>query len=164
MDTNRSISSTDSNVVFHVRNLDIPLDDDAHLNAHCLSDLIQSWDAGRRRRQTMTDTEWADGLASYLRELAQERVQHVQDWIAVNTSRFSPDHAEICNLQRVFQSAVVEIQSSIEICRSTCVNCRLLCIKGRRHDGLHDCGTPHTCIHACDFEHKDSMPLSCGLP
>ena len=111
----------------------------------------------------MADIEWTQMLADHLQGLAQDRIQLIQDWATLNTSRFPDDHAEIRALQRAIQNGIIHLNSGIEICRSLCASCGLLCTKGKRHDGGHDCGTTHMCVHNCDFEHEEETALRCNL-
>lgn len=163
MDTDKAISSSDSNLVFYIRDPGILPDEDAQLKAQHLSELRDSWEYNSLRH-TMADTDWTEELAFHLGGLIQRRIRHVQDWLAINTSRFAEDHADIRNLHRAFQNGSLELQASVELCCSVCANCNLLCTEGKRHDGPHHCGTSHSCVHECEFEHDEETSLVCGLP
>lgn len=102
-------------------------------------------------------------LGDHLQRLAQDRIQLVHDWVTLNTSRFPDDHAEILGLQRAIQNGIIDLHSGIEICRSLCASCGLLCTQGKRHGGGHNCGTTHMCVHNCDFEHEEETIICCNL-
>lgn len=112
-------------------------------------------------RQHMPDSEWVEGLASYLSGLIDLRVNHVQLWLDSNLRRFQGGHAAIEDLRRRFDSLVIEMKANVLLCRAQCASCHLLCIRSRLHDGDHGCETSHQCVYDCEFC-KDST-MSCGL-
>ena len=116
-------------------------------------------------RQDQLDSRWTSELSTHLSQLVDMRVEHVQEWIYSNLSRFKTGHANIEELRRAFESAIVDIKANVELCKSKCSSCHLSCLLSRRHDPLepHDCQTSHQCSHHCDFdeEHPEG-PESCG--
>ncbi|KDQ16742.1 hypothetical protein BOTBODRAFT_106461 [Botryobasidium botryosum FD-172 SS1] len=163
MDTDKLIPSADSNAIFYLRNPDAPPNEEAQQKAQVLLELRSSLSSHSSIRQTIADTEWIKQLASHFQMLAQERIQHVRDWITNNISRFAEDNADIRSLQRAFQDRIVELQANIELCGSACASCGLVCVQGKRHDDFHDCGTSHNCIQNCEFDHGEEISYPCGL-
>jgi hypothetical protein len=126
--------------------------------------LRDTWDQVHPR-QLIPDVAWASNLSVHLDHLAELRIDHVRQWIALNLSRFQTGHASIEDLRRTFESASVDLKAGVQLCKTKCTSCHLLCIQSRLHDGVHDCQTSHGCIHLCDLcddyqgNHKDcSMP------
>lgn len=117
--------------------------------------LRDTWDQVHSR-QLISDAEWCMKLSSYLDYLVELRIEHVREWIALNLSRFHSGHANIEELRRTFESATVDLKASVQLCKAQCASCHLLCIKGRLHEGGHDCQTSHECIHFCNFCNEDS--------
>lgn len=124
------------------------------------STLLESWNPGTPR-QFMPDSEWIGELASYLNELINLRVNHVQHWLGSNLERFQDGHAAIEDLRRRFDNLVIEMRTNVQLCKAQCASCHLFCVRGRLHYGDHSCQTAHKCVHKCDFC-GDSMKL-CGL-
>lgn len=118
-------------------------------------------------RQEKTDIEWTSELSSYLDRLADMRIDHVREWITSNLSRFKAGHANIDALRRMFDGAIVELKSNVQLCKMQCASCHLLCLRSRFHDPgePHDCQTSHQCKQFCDFgdEHENEAKL-CGYP
>ncbi len=125
-----------------------------------LCTLRESWNP-ETPRQYIPDSEWVGSLASYLSGLIDLRVNHVQLWLDSNLARFQGGHAAIEELRRRFDNLVIEMKTNVLLCRTQCSSCRLICIRGRSHDGDHSCQTSHMCAHNCEFC-KDSTK-SCGL-
>ena len=111
-------------------------------------------------RQRIPDTEWTEGLSQYLEDIATLRIDRVREWLNQNLSRFQAGHASIEELRRTFEGAIVDLKSNVQLCKSQCASCRLLCVQSRFHDGPHACGTNHLCIHECDFCQE---PKECGM-
>ena len=90
-------------------------------------------------------------------------MQHVLDWVTINTARFS-NNSETLKLRRILDSAIVDVQAGIEFCRAQCIECELLCLLPRRHEQAHECTTSHRCEFRCEIvdDHDDQEP--CGLP
>ena len=125
------------------------------------SALLESLDS-ETPRQSMPDSEWIGGLASHLSELIDLRVNHVQHWLDSNLERFQGSHAAIEALRRRFDSLIIEIKTNVQLCRTQCASCHLLCIRNRLHEGGdHSCQTAHKCVYNCEFC-GDSTKL-CGL-
>src|SRR5882762_7547573 len=57
-----------------------------------LTTLRNDWDQVHSR-QLMSDALWTSHLSAYLEHLAEMRVEHVREWIALNLSRFQTGHA-----------------------------------------------------------------------
>lgn len=129
-----------------------------------LTVLCKAWDL-YDSRQHQLDSDWIDELSAHLARLVDMRVDHVQEWISSNLSRFKTEHANIEELRRAFQIATVDIKANVELCKSKCSACHLSCLLSRRHDPLepHDCQTSHHCSHYCEFdeEHPEGPEL-CG--
>ena len=129
-----------------------------------LAVLRDTWDQSHSR-QLMPDSEWASNLSIYLNDLAEIRVEHVREWITLNLSRFQTGHANIEELRRTFENAIVDLKAGVQLCKAKCASCHLLCLQSRLHDGPHDCQTSHECIHMCSFcddnggERKDCTML-----
>jgi hypothetical protein len=128
-----------------------------------LTTLRNDWDQVHSR-QLMSDALWTSHLSAYLEHLAEMRVEHVREWIALNLSRFQTGHANIEDLRRTFESAIVDLKAGVQLCKTKCASCHLLCVQSRLHDGAHDCQTSHECIHVCDFCGNDvGEPKHCTM-
>lgn len=114
-------------------------------------------------RQNQPDSEWIDAVSEHVHELANRRIQHVADWIAVNTVRFA-NSADTLKLRRIFESAVIDLNAGLEFCRAKCLECNLLCVLPKRHDGPHECKTTHICKHRCEHLEGHDEQEPCGLP
>ena len=129
-----------------------------------LTNLRSTWDQVHFR-QLMPDAEWASNLSMYLDNLADMRVERVREWINLNLSRFQTGHANIEDLRRTFENATVDLKAGVQLCKTKCASCHLLCLQSRLHDGPHDCQTSHECIHMCDFCHYDrEVRKDCTMP
>jgi hypothetical protein len=118
---------------------------------HALTILRNTWDQVHSR-QRMTDVQWTSGLSAYLDRLVDMRVEHVHEWITLNLSRFQAvRHANIDDLRRIFESAIVDLKAGVQLCKTKCASCYLLCAQSRLHEGFHHCQTSHKCIHMCDL-------------
>ncbi|KAJ7117678.1 hypothetical protein C8R44DRAFT_199862 [Mycena epipterygia] len=127
--------------------------------------LQKSWDQHDARYQT-SEVEWTAGLAQFLLDRAEMRIEYVFHWIQSNLARFKSNHANMDLLRRDFDKGAVDLRSNVEICRMQCASCNLLCLLSRRHDSgtPHDCQTLHTCPHPCEFRDEHSTPEKCGYP
>ena len=124
--------------------------------------LRESWDR-TNTRQHVDDSEWIADFAQYLTHLADLRVARVDKWLKSNTQRFQAGNASIEELRRTFDSAVVDLIASIQLCGSQCAICKLFCVRSRLHEGSHDCLTSHECIHGCTFCQRDLFKAEpCG--
>ena len=127
-----------------------------------LSVLIESWDRSGTRQQ-VDDSEWRSDLVEYLTHLVDLRVAHVEEWLKSNTQRFQADNESMEELRRASKSAVIDLRASVQVCKSECDDCNLLCIQSRFHEGAHDCLTSHDCIHDCTFCDKQMIAeKTCG--
>ena len=153
------IEVEDTKARFILTNPDTSVDD----HERQLATLRESW--GRtNERQHVDDSTWHSGLAQYLAHLVDMRVAHVENWLESNVQRFEGDHASIEDLRRTFRSAAVDLRASVELCRSQCDSCNLVCVRsGRLHSDGHECLTNHKCIHDCTFCKRDALPRKpCG--
>ncbi|KAI9455142.1 hypothetical protein BJY52DRAFT_1122187 [Lactarius psammicola] len=128
-----------------------------------LATLRESWDR-TNQRQHIDDSTWHSDLARYLTHLVNLRVAHVENWLESNIQRFESGHASIEELRRTFRDAVIDLRVSVELCRSRCDSCNLVCVRSSRlHGDGHDCLTSHKCIHDCTFCERDAQPTQpCG--
>ena len=125
----------------------------------CLSSLLALLTPGTPR-QLMPDSEWVGELATHLCRLVDLRVNHVKRWLDSNLERFEGGHAAIEDLRRSFDRMVIEMMANVQLCRAQCASCHLFCIRGRLHEGPHDCQTTHKCVHLCEF--CDDTMKPCG--
>ena len=128
-----------------------------------LAILCESWDRANER-QHVDEPTWHSDLAQYLTHLVDLRVAHVENWLESNVQRFEGGHASIEELRRTFGNAVIDLRASVELCRSECGSCNLVCVRSSRvHRDNHDCLTNHKCVHHCTFCERDSLPTKpCG--
>ena len=121
-----------------------------------LTVLRTSWE-GRASRQYITEDEWIAGLTQHLETIVNLRIAHVSEWLDQNLSRFQAvdggggNHARIDELKRDFESSIVDVRGSVQLCGMTCAGCQLRCVQSRMHEGVHDCQSGHLCLHECDF-------------
>ena len=115
-----------------------------------LSALVTEW-VEYDSRQLVPDTQWAEELAQYLEDLTEMRIDHVRAWVKSNLTRFQAGHASVMELQRTLESAVIDLKSSVQLCRMQCTSCQLFCIQNRFHEDPHDCKTAHTCTQSCEY-------------
>ena len=115
-----------------------------------LETLRHSWDQ-MIFRQFGDDAEWTLNLAQYLTHLVDLRAAHVDRWLRSNVQRFQAVNSGIEELRRTFDGAVIDLRASVQLCRSQCRSCNLLCIQSHLHEGNHNCLTNHECIHNCTF-------------
>jgi hypothetical protein len=112
--------------------------------------LLKSWDRSGSRQQ-IVDSQWISNFEQHLTHLVDLRVAHVDKWLKSNTQRFQEENASMDELRRTFHSAVIDLRASIQLCKSECDDCNLLCVRRRLHEGHHNCLTSHDCIHDCTF-------------
>ena len=125
--------------------------------------LRRSWDRFSFR-QHIPDSEWMGDLSQYLERVVSLRVNHVQEWLSQNLSRFQTgQHASTEELRRTFESEVVDLKSSVQLCKVQCANCQLLCIQNRFHNGQHNCLTNHQCAHQCVFCYDNGEHKNCTI-
>ncbi|KAH9171607.1 hypothetical protein EDB89DRAFT_1906886 [Lactarius sanguifluus] len=131
---------------------------------HRLEVLRDSWDRFGSRQQVV-ESEWIFDLAQHLTHLVDLRVAHVEKWLKSNMQRFQAEHASIEKLRRAFNSAVIDLRASIQLCKSKCATCNLFCTQSHLHEGDHDCLTSHECIHHCTFCNQELLAVRrCGQP
>ena len=129
-----------------------------------LSLLVATWDMFDKRSDTF-DREWIEDLTRYLDGLANDRVEHVHEWLQANTIRFKTDSPQFEDVRRLMDSLVVSLRTNIRLCALQCAECQLLCLRPKHHDGEHDCSTTHSCTRLCQYdEEHESNPEHCGLP
>ena len=153
------IEADDTEARFILAGLDTPVAD----HEQRLATLRESWDRVNQR-QRVDDSTWHSELAQYLAHLVNIRVAHVESWLESNVQRFEGNHASIEELRRTFGNAVIDLRASVELCRSQCDSCNLVCVRSSRvHGDGHDCLTNHKCIHDCAFCERDALPRQpCG--
>ncbi|EKM59289.1 uncharacterized protein PHACADRAFT_87023 [Phanerochaete carnosa HHB-10118-sp] len=137
---------------------------DTEIGERCLESLRKSWDRFQSRDGT-ADRGWTDGLDQYLEGCVKTRIEDVQYWLDVNTTRFSSDATTFQALRRQFETLAVALRAGVQLCKLQCAECQLYCIKSRHHASGHDCGTSHRCMHICAFPDEHAGENSaCGLP
>ncbi|KAH8114638.1 hypothetical protein DFH11DRAFT_1508680 [Phellopilus nigrolimitatus] len=159
-DTNLVIDAVDSPAVFWLADLGQEQGD----KVDTLQKLFHFWpDFATRHHKS--DPEWTIQLSSFLENLIEQRVAHVHAWIDSNLSQFNGSNAAIEDLHRAIESKVVEVRRTVQLCKTQCEQCHLLCINARFHEGDHNCSTNHECPHPCQFvdEHDESSE-ACSLP
>jgi len=154
------IEAEDTDARFILTGPDTPVAD----LEHRLAALRESWDRSNQR-QHIDDFTWHSDLAQYLNHLVDLRVAHAESWLESNVQRFEAGgHASIEELRRTFGNVVIDLRASIELCRSQCGSCNLVCVRSSRfHKDAHDCMTDHKCIHDCTFCEREGLPTQlCG--
>jgi hypothetical protein len=153
------IEADDTEARFILAGPDTPVDD----HELRLAALRESWDLSSQR-QHVDDATWHSDLAQYLTHLVDLRVAHVESWIESNIQQFEGGHASIEELRRTVGSVIIDLRASVELCRSQCGSCNLVCVRSSRlHGDGHDCLTNHKCIHVCTFCEQDTLPTqACG--
>lgn len=147
LDTDIPIDSPDTDARFFITNVE---HSQTMSREEVLDALLAEWHEFDSR-QLVPDTQWVEELAQYLEDLAEMRINHVRTWVKSNLTRFQAGHASVMELQRTFESAVIDLKSSVQLCRAQCASCQLFCIQNRFHDGAHDCKTMHTCTQSCEY-------------
>ncbi|KAG8219200.1 hypothetical protein J3R82DRAFT_13 [Butyriboletus roseoflavus] len=118
--------------------------------------LRTAW-AGYASRHYTPEDEWIAGLTKHLEAIVNLRIDHVREWLDQNLSRFQAvgggggSHARIDELKRQFESSIVDLRGSVQLCGFACTSCQLRCVQSRAHEGVHDCQSDHSCVHECDF-------------
>ncbi|KAG9308631.1 hypothetical protein JVU11DRAFT_11582 [Chiua virens] len=147
LDTDVPIDCPDSDARFFVPNLDHSQE---MTREEVLDALFADWHEFDSR-QLIPDAQWAEELAQYLEDLADMRINHVRAWVQSNLVRFQAGQASVMELQRTLESAIIDMKSSVQLCRVQCAFCQLLCIQDRLHEGPHDCKTKHVCTQSCEY-------------
>ncbi|KAI0751604.1 hypothetical protein C8Q80DRAFT_1158354 [Daedaleopsis nitida] len=134
-----------------------------------LRGLCSDWD-GHLERFDSTETDWNQHLQDALNEIVDLRIEHVREWVTANTSKYPETHPDVQGLHRAFDALAVDVKTSVKLCGMHCVSCNLHCIRGRHHEGDHDCQTDHRCPRTCQYtegvEHDQYEPcrLLAGHP
>lgn len=116
--------------------------------------LRTAWD-GYASRQHITEDEWIAGLTQHLENIVDLRIAHVREWLDQNPARFQSvgdsggSRASIDELKRHFESSIVDLRGTVQLCGLTCAGCQLQCVLGRAHEGGRDCQSDHMCVHEC---------------
>jgi hypothetical protein len=126
-------------------------------------DALRASTRAQLQRQTVPDSEWLDNISQQIKASLERRLQHVGDWITINTARFS-NNPETLRLHRIVDAASVDVQRGVEFCRAICANCNLLCVLPCQHDASHDCKTLHSCKFLCEILGEHDNQQLCGLP
>jgi hypothetical protein len=116
-------------------------------------------------RFKMQEDEFFHRLTTYLQSLVNSRIEHVNEWLKMNTERFG-GKAEIITLFRDFENFAKDLKAGVALCGSKCSSCGLLCVEHKLHDGDHDCKTSHKCPQICSFvdQHSISDFPPCSMP
>ncbi|KAI0250873.1 hypothetical protein BJV78DRAFT_1393001 [Lactifluus subvellereus] len=155
-DTDLIVESDDTATLFAVSDCEeVPLAD-IEMRLAALRD---SWGMVTPR-QFVPDTDWTLQLGSQINGLVDRRVNHVQLWLDSNLERFQVGHATVEELRRKFDKMVIEMRTSVQLCRAQCASCHLLCVRSRLHMGEHSCETTHKCGYNCAF--CEDEPKPCG--
>ncbi|PVF92927.1 hypothetical protein CPB86DRAFT_144289 [Serendipita vermifera] len=130
----------------------------------CLQKLRLSFKK-REERFQVGEEHFFKELSAHLHYLAETRIQHVSQWLKVNTERFG-EKGEITGLFRTFDAHAKELRANVILCGSKCSSCGLLCLEHKQHVGKHNCQTSHRCAHLCGFidQHEVSEIPECDIP
>ena len=145
MDTDEAIPGPSPTIVFYLSDAKALVTPEA-----CLAALRSNWE-GHDRRFKGSEEEFLASFHQYLLSIASARVGQVRTWLEQNTSRFGK-HPDVQTLLRRFEKLAKELKAYVLPCGVTCGSCNLPCLKGRRHDGAHDCCTTHKCPRGCEFK------------
>ena len=159
IDTDKAIPGPSSEAVFFLSDTKAPITPEA-----CLAALRSSWE-GHDRRFEDSEEEFMASFNQYLLTIADARIGQVRTWLEQNTASFGK-HPDVQTLLRRFDGLAKELKGHVLLCGVVCGSCSLSCLKGRQHNGAHDCCTTHKCPRACDFnDQHDGLPTSaCNLP
>ena len=147
LDTDVPIDCSDGDARFFVANVEHSQNKSREEALHAL---VTEWDEFDSR-QLIPDAQWAQELTQHLEELVEMRIDHVRAWVESNLVRFQAGHASVMELQRTLESAVIDLKSSVQLCRMQCQSCQLFCIRNRFHEDAHECKTTHTCTQSCEY-------------
>jgi hypothetical protein len=128
-----------------------------------LAKLLLSWEGYTQRIET-PDDQWFASLCSHLDALVQRRIDLVMHWIDMNTARFTENTSAMESLRRESNAVVAALRAGIQLCGMKCLQCHLLCLSPRHHEGSHDCLTSHRCTKLCDFVEEHPINDPCGFP
>ncbi|KZT36298.1 hypothetical protein SISSUDRAFT_1007685 [Sistotremastrum suecicum HHB10207 ss-3] len=124
-----------------------------------LSELRKQFSSSYHR----SEDGWITDLSKFLEDIGEARSRHVQCWLEQNSRRFA-GHAEIALVERRMQQELVELKSSLQLCKQQCAHCRLVCLEPVRHSGEHNCDTSHKCEFSCGYSEEHEEDVLCGLP
>ncbi|KZS89200.1 hypothetical protein SISNIDRAFT_458932 [Sistotremastrum niveocremeum HHB9708] len=124
-----------------------------------LSELRKQFSSSYHR----SEDGWITDLSKFLEDIGEARSRHVQCWLEQNSQRFA-GHAEIALVERKMQQELVELKSSLQLCKQQCAHCRLLCVEPVRHSDEHNCDTSHRCEFSCGYSEEHEENVLCGLP
>ncbi|KAG6330620.1 hypothetical protein ID866_8469 [Astraeus odoratus] len=106
-----------------------------------LEGLCRSWEQ-YDSRQHIPDLEWTENLVQYLEHAVNLRINHVEEWLNQNLSRFQTGHASIEELRRKFEADTVDLKSNIRLCKIQA-----------GHAGKHVCVVnAHLCGEPCKLQ------------
>lgn len=132
----------------------------------CLRELGSSW-LSFHMRQDMPESVWVQDFAQYLDQVTDNRIGLVRAWLEENTIQFKTRSEDFTELWREFNTLSIAVKEGVNLCRSRCHDCQLLCLRPRAHSGSHDCETSHRCAKSCAF-HADGQDRqesqACSLP
>ncbi|EJD48574.1 hypothetical protein AURDEDRAFT_162532 [Auricularia subglabra TFB-10046 SS5] len=64
-------------------------------------------------RQVKPDSDWVDAVAAHIQTIAGRRVEHVGDWVAINTARFATS-PETQKLRRILDAAIIDLMAGLD--------------------------------------------------
>lgn len=149
-----------SDIIFYLASANSPVSPEERLSA-----LRVSWE-GLRNRFRMSEDNFLAAFNQHLQTLVDARIHQVRTWLEENTERYR-ENAEVQSLYRQFEELTKELKGGLALCGVQCVECSLLCINGRQHNGPHNCNTSHKCIRLCEFidQHEQNTPVPiCEMP
>ncbi len=126
--------------------------------------LLTSWEKYNSRRDG-SEAEWVLDLSHHLKNLVDNRIEHVRKWLEANTSGFKAEVPGFEELRQRFNTLSGSLKESVHLCKLRCNGCQLLCLQPQRHEGPHNCRTSHQCNHNCVYttDHPNRTPL-CSFP
>jgi hypothetical protein len=113
----------------------------------------------------MGEVDYMTAYQVYLESVVRSRIEYVQQWLKVNTTRFT-GRPDIAIVYQTFEELLKELRTYIIPCGATCSECGLLCLDQKLHNGPHDCKTNHECPRICEFatQHEGSAIPACEMP
>ncbi|RIB16915.1 hypothetical protein C2G38_2188736 [Gigaspora rosea] len=153
------------------------------------SDLRKFFEDNVYPRGSIPDSEWVNYLDRFFKFIVDRRIKRVNEWFEKNLARFSKEHNEIVITNYALEREINRLNLFWSICRLSCDQCGLSCLKASRHDdnpddASHNCQTDHMCHHKCEFteahpdgnipfcehfaahqgRHRCSLSHACGAP
>ena len=114
LDTDMPIDCADGDARFFIANVEYSQN---MTRKEVLHAPVTEWDEFDSR-QLVPDPQWAQELAQHLEDLAEIRIVHVRAWVKSNFMRFQAGHASVMELQGTLESAVIDLKSSVQPCRT----------------------------------------------